>query len=160
MYPCWIYGLVALRWEKSQVVGWGRPNLVHNVEEKTPYGTWITIHNLLWKKIVLKKFFPCFVFMFPCFLVFLWYSHYILSMFTLHSHVVPKCCSHLFSCSHSHFIAHHKSLTKDFNIIQWVDGIMLGALPTLPYQYCQGHLTQDKLQPLAHSIVMNKLIDA
>ncbi len=143
-------------------MGWGKPNLVHNVEEKTPYGTWTTIHNLLWKKIVLKRFFPCFVFMFPCCfsvpMIFPLHSHNVHIAFSCCSH--SRCHSHLFSCSHSHFIMHHKSFMKDFNIIQSVDGIMLGALPTLPYQYCQGHCTQDKGQPLAHSIVMNKLIGA
>jgi hypothetical protein len=65
VFPFGIYGLVAYVVRKTTSLGWGRFNLVHNVEEKTPYGTWITNHKLLWKKIVLENFFSCFVFMFP-----------------------------------------------------------------------------------------------
>jgi hypothetical protein len=62
---------------------------MHNVEEKTPYGTWVTIHNFLWTKVVLKRFFPCFVFMFPCCsgvpMIFPLQSHNV--------HITFSCCS-------------------------------------------------------------------
>jgi hypothetical protein len=34
VYPYWIYGLIACVFKKIQVVGWGKPNLICNVNKK------------------------------------------------------------------------------------------------------------------------------
>jgi hypothetical protein len=34
VYPYWIYGLIACVLKKTQVVGWGKPNLIRNDNKK------------------------------------------------------------------------------------------------------------------------------